>query len=324
MTMKASSLLGEFAALVREEFGAASLSLLLCTEPPGARDLLLVHDGPGEPLPELATTSAAEQLLATAGAEQDAESAAVTRHASGRESGVLVRVTLREILTRTTASAREENERRSVPNITPAPANDGTVWFGLDGCDDVERFFAWLSGADGAADDRRGRWVQVGTRLAWSVYQLTEALQDPVSQLHERIELQLFLNRAIAAAEEQAQALSLLLVNPDDFNMVNHRYGREQGDLAIREIAAALTNRLRKTDGVFRYAGAIFAVVLPATAREHCRSAVEKLRQHLTSTAYVDGQEHFTFSMALPRSMWRRLARAVPMRPGYCVARTPR
>ncbi len=291
--MEAASLLREFAVLVRDEFNAAGVSLLLCTEPADARDLLLVHDGRGEPLPELANSSTAEQLLAGAKTDNQGDAGPVTWRASSRSGGLLVRMTLREILSRTTASAREENERRSVPDIAPAPADDGTVWFGLDACDDSERFFDWLAGSG----TDTGTWVSIGTRLAWSVYQLNEALQDPVSQLHDRIELQLFLNRAIAASEEQGQALSLLLVNPDDFNMVNHRYGREQGDLAIREIAATLTNRLRRTDGIFRYAGAIFALVLPATGREHCRRAVEKLRQHLTGTAYVDGQEHFTFSM---------------------------
>ena len=54
----------------------------------------------------------------------------------------------------------------------------------------------------------------------------------------------------------------LLLVNPDEFDMVNRRLGRDSGDAALAQVASMLCDSLRRTDGIYRYQGAaIFSKV---------------------------------------------------------------
>ena len=293
MSIKAKTLLSEFAALLKSTLQADELSLLLCTEGGSSSDPLLMHHGTEAPLPELADPTAIDSFLA---AQTTPETGAPTHAvASQRDGASLVPITFRELLERHSASEREVNERRSAPNITTAPTIDGTIWVAVENEAVCARLLQLLNEPDNDASS--ARWLGLSAKLAWSTYQLTEALRDPVSLLHDRVELQLFLDRAIAAALAHQQDLSLVLINPDDFGMINYRYGREQGDQAIREIAAALEARLRKTDGVFRYAGGVFAAVLPATNHEQCARAVEEIRRHLTHSTYVSGAEHFTFSI---------------------------
>ena len=86
-------------------------------------------------------------------------------------------------------------------------------------------------------------------------------------------------------------------MNPDNFVLVNHRFGREQGDRALREVASRLRAAVRGSDMVFRYGGAAFGVVLPATAPDHLEIAARKFQRLLSEAEYLDGQLELTFTV---------------------------
>ena len=308
--MRAPSLILDFLNAVRLQTRASSVTLLLHMEPPERQSILLLGDGEADRIPEFATEHAAWEFI-RAQAERDHTEGGtelLTVVPSSNTNSMLVRVAFDSILARSTSARREVNERRREPEIITAPAYDGAIWFGLNDCADLDSFLEALEPADlsDAQQDSSTStrppftnlaFVNLATRLAWSVYQLTGSLQDPISQLPGRMEFRVFLSRVIASARENDQWISLLLVNPDDFSMINHRYGREQGDMAIREIADQLSSSLRQTDGVFHYGGAVFGIVLPATDVEQCRAAAEKVRRQLVQRKYGDDLEHLTFSI---------------------------
>ena len=292
--------------MLRRRAGASSATLLVHLEPPERQSLLIASDGDGEIVPELADEERAWKLIAAHAENQEADLERLTAIPSEKPGAMLVRVAFGTILARASSQRRSVNERRSEPDIQTAPATDGAIWLGLTDCADASLITRALEPIDLTGEqfpppeDDSG-WLNLFTslaaRFAWSTYHLTGSLQDPVSQLGGRMEFQVFLKRAIAAARHHRQAVSLLLVNPDNFNMVNHRYGRERGDLTVREIADELTTCLRKTDGVFRYGGAVFGAVLPATDIQQCRAAAEKVRRVLSGHRYVGESEHLTFSI---------------------------
>jgi two-component system chemotaxis response regulator CheY len=49
----------------------------------------------------------------------------------------------------------------------------------------------------------------------------------------------------------------------DNFKAYNDIYGHQAGDLALRGVAAALAGQARKNDGVYRFGGEEFLLVLP-------------------------------------------------------------
>lgn len=297
----ASDLLLEFLETLRGVTGAESAALLLHMEPPDRQSMLLTRCDAGEVVPELANETAAWDFITSRQGYEPDEATPITFEQSTDAEGVLVRVALSKILVQPQATRREIDERRGQPDIRTSPAIDGVIWIGLKRATDVLKLTIGMqSGGEQPGDghDWFGLYTSLSLKLAWSVYHFARMLQDPVGQLPGHMEFQVFLKRAISAARDHEQAIGVLLVNPDDFTMINHRHGRSQGDQAIREIAEQLAVCLRSTDGIFRYGGgAVFGAVLPATDLDQCRAVTEKVRRHLAGYGYVDGTVRLTFSI---------------------------
>ena len=298
--MRAPPLLQEFVAAMRELTGADSVVVALHREPADPHSLLLYTDGAQEPVAELADPDAAWQLVQSRPSKMTNVTTPEIRP-SVTSDGVLVHVTLAQIMRQTTEPVAGFTERRRFPESGTMPLVDGGVWFGLRGAKPIP----WLVRSPGDGDDtgfsQDEAWLRLmtglATRLTWAVYHLTGALQDPVSELPGRMEFQVFLSRALAAARTHQHPVCLMLINPDDFGMINHRYGHEAGDRTVREIADALLGNLRQSDGVFRYGGAVFGVVLSGAGVNESRLAAEKIRSALVSQNYVDGSVKLTFSI---------------------------
>jgi diguanylate cyclase (GGDEF)-like protein len=86
-------------------------------------------------------------------------------------------------------------------------------------------------------------------------------------------------------ALRQQQALSLLMVDVDNFKHYNDAYGHVGGDECLQRVAAAVASEMRANDLVARYGGEEFAVILPnqslkgaAIVAERIRSRVEQLQ----------------------------------------------
>lgn len=62
----------------------------------------------------------------------------------------------------------------------------------------------------------------------------------------------------------------------DNFKAYNDVYGHQAGDLALRAVAAALTARARKADGVYRFGGEEFLLVFPHQSLLRAKACMER------------------------------------------------
>ncbi|MCQ2028470.1 GGDEF domain-containing protein [Stutzerimonas zhaodongensis] len=99
------------------------------------------------------------------------------------------------------------------------------------------------------------------------------------------------LQRALAQAHEQAQPLSLVVVDIDDFNAINQRYGQAEGDAVLQAMAQLLLLNLRRQDLLCRLAGDRFVAVLPNTGEAQARLIAGELQQAVTSLAHRTEQQ---------------------------------
>ena len=126
----------------------------------------------------------------------------------------------------------------------------------------------------------------VGPLLAIALYQRSTfaalkamqlALTDPLTGLGNHRHFHERLQRELAAAEESGHALSLCLVDIDDFKGVNDHHGHPVGDRVLGQVAS----RLRQGGESFRLGGDEFAVLLPGlddrSAIAVARSIVERV-----------------------------------------------
>jgi diguanylate cyclase (GGDEF)-like protein len=107
----------------------------------------------------------------------------------------------------------------------------------------------------------------------------TLALQDELTGLANRRAVQRLLDQQLALHGRRQAVLTLLLIDVDHFKRINDTHGHLSGDLALREIAGCLQQRLRTQDIVGRWGGEEFIAVLPDTLAAGGRSLAEELRQ---------------------------------------------
>jgi diguanylate cyclase len=111
--------------------------------------------------------------------------------------------------------------------------------------------------------------------------------------------------RAQEAGGERVPPLSVALIDIDNFKKLNDSLGHAAGDVALKELAAAVRQRLRPADHLARFGGEEFVVLLPATDESEAQQVLTRLQRSLTEALFLhEGREVFvTFSAGV--SAWR-------------------
>ncbi len=77
---------------------------------------------------------------------------------------------------------------------------------------------------------------------------------------------------------ENCRSVSLFICDIDFFKKVNDTYGHNAGDAVLRHVAENFRRNSRACDGVYRWGGEEFIVVLPDSTAEQAAEAAERLR----------------------------------------------
>src|SRR5207237_1210990 len=142
-------------------------------------------------------------------------------------------------------------------------------------------------------DDRRV-WIlrDVTTRERAEAELREQALHDALTGLPNRTLLNDRLTSAIAGAQRQNVALSVLLLDLDGFKEVNDTSGHHAGDLVLVEVASRLSGALRESDTAARLGGDEFVVLLPGTPLVGAIEAARTLVELIVAPITIDGSSH--------------------------------
>lgn len=94
-----------------------------------------------------------------------------------------------------------------------------------------------------------------------------EVDHDPLTGLLSRRSFDRVLEQATSTPRGQDAAVSLLMVDLDDFKAINDRLGHATGDRVLVTVAQRLRAALRRSDPVARWGGDEFAAVVETDAR---------------------------------------------------------
>ncbi len=97
-------------------------------------------------------------------------------------------------------------------------------------------------------------------------------------QLHEEV------GRAVRAATP----LSCMLIDLDNFKLVNDRHGHQAGDVMLREVGQTLVREFRAFDRVARYGGDEFVVILPNAELQPAVAAAQRALERLLAIPSFD------------------------------------
>jgi diguanylate cyclase (GGDEF)-like protein len=110
------------------------------------------------------------------------------------------------------------------------------------------------------------------------------SIEDALTGVRNRRYFDQQLRSSWAVLQRTNQPLSLLILDVDDFKRFNDRYGHQMGDMALRAVAQATRQVLRRAvDTVARYGGEEFAAILPGTSGEDAAALAEKVREAVLS-----------------------------------------
>ncbi len=100
------------------------------------------------------------------------------------------------------------------------------------------------------------------------------------------------LEQEFSRSERYEEPLSLIMIDVDNFKVINDTFGHKVGDSALRELALLLRNSTRKSDFVARYGGDEFAVILPQTGFEGAQAEVNRVCEAMQAHAFEFLQGH--------------------------------
>ncbi len=89
-----------------------------------------------------------------------------------------------------------------------------------------------------------------------------DASHDALTGLLNRRSYELFLDQAVSRARRYGWPFALVLLDLDDFKVVNDRYGHAAGDAALRAVGTELRAALRGGDVAARLGGDEFALLV--------------------------------------------------------------
>lgn len=105
------------------------------------------------------------------------------------------------------------------------------------------------------------------------------AIRDGLTELYNRRHFNEQIQKEFGRAQRKGNPLTLILCDVDYFKQYNDTYGHTAGDTALKEIARALENSVRRpSDFVARFGGEEFVVILPDTDREGANECAESIR----------------------------------------------
>ncbi len=104
------------------------------------------------------------------------------------------------------------------------------------------------------------------------------AQHDSLTGVYNRRHFMKLASSELYRQERYGGALSLIMLDLDNFKRINDTYGHAAGDAALEMVVRIMKPLLRKSDIIGRFGGEEFFILLPQTEPETCMAVIERLR----------------------------------------------
>jgi diguanylate cyclase (GGDEF)-like protein len=199
------------------------------------------------------------------------------------------------------ADADELAER--VPRLAATGATSAALLLALAEQGEVEAVVMLVRRVGGAFDERsvdlaRTLVDQAATVLAL-VRARAEAGTDAVAGCMNHRAMRRRLDEEIGRATRAGSPLSCMLIDLDDFKLVNDHHGHQAGDAVLREVVQALVGEFRAFDRVARYGGDEFVVILPNADLRDAAAAAARALERMRAVSALGGESGISASIGV-------------------------
>lgn len=113
------------------------------------------------------------------------------------------------------------------------------------------------------------------------------SVTDSLTGLFNRRHLHELLQLEVDRCERYGRPLALLVLDCDDFKLINDTRGHLEGDRVLQGVARLISESLRSSDSAFRYGGEEFVVLMPETDGPAALLLAERLRRSLAEAGLM-------------------------------------
>jgi diguanylate cyclase (GGDEF)-like protein len=110
------------------------------------------------------------------------------------------------------------------------------------------------------------------------------AIHDPLTNLYNRRHFLDLAEVEFLRSQRSGSIFSLLLMDIDQFKLVNDTHGHLTGDAVIRMVSALVLGSMRATDTVARFGGEEFIALLPDTRVAQALQLADRIRGSVASS----------------------------------------
>jgi diguanylate cyclase (GGDEF)-like protein len=160
--------------------------------------------------------------------------------------------------------------------------------------------------------------IRVGSRVVQYQQHLEYQTQvDSLTGLFNRRAFENKVGEEFERSKRYHSPLSLLILDIDNFKLINDTYGHHGGDAALVKISETFREKTRQSDFPARYGGEEFVLVLPETDQENAVQAATKIHGAIRSSAFGTTARPFRLTVSIGVSStsvkfysdWRELLR---------------
>lgn len=112
------------------------------------------------------------------------------------------------------------------------------------------------------------------------------SITDGLTELHNSRHFFSILKKEIERAKRYDRALSLILLDIDNFKQYNDQYGHMEGDRVLARLGRIILANLRDADSAYRYGGEEFTVLLPETDAQEAVTVAERIRKRIGAEVF--------------------------------------
>ncbi len=125
------------------------------------------------------------------------------------------------------------------------------------------------------------------------------AAHDSLTSLLNRAEIIAVLRLELARARREGTPVGIVLADLDHFKRINHTFGNSAGDSVLQETARRFRSGLRVYDGVGRYGGEEFLLVLPGCDLASSIGRSDAVRELISGEPIVIPQGSVTTTVSM-------------------------
>ncbi len=125
--------------------------------------------------------------------------------------------------------------------------------------------------------------------VQWGEEARKRAITDPLTGLYNRRYLDESIKEYLKKAKNSSKPLAFVMLDLDNFRMINEEYSQDIGDKVIIAAAERFRLHLRSTDIAVRYGGDEFTFILPDTEGGTARNIMEAIRSDVETIDILEG-----------------------------------